>query len=196
MQGYAWSLDEFVSFAYDSLGQLQVVIVILICCEAALVQLTCLLYQVRVRCSLQGTRRRLRGGAVSWCCERECSWEKGCCVADVPRAAPVSGEHASSLPPPAKQPTPRPSAVPCLQFYLTKGCYGQQMRRFSVFLGLPSATVRAMVSKHLKVRPGQRPDSGSEARDPGTSRVLCVHVSTAAPSEVMVLDVAGGRRGQ
>jgi hypothetical protein len=38
-----------------------------------------------------------------------------------------------------------------LQFYITKQCYGQQMRRFSVFLGLPSATVRAMVAKQLKV---------------------------------------------
>jgi hypothetical protein len=40
------------------------------------------------------------------------------------------------------------------QCFLTKGCYSQQIRRFAVFLALPSATIRGMVAKQLKVRGG------------------------------------------
>ncbi|KAI8474715.1 MAG: hypothetical protein J3K34DRAFT_518018 [Monoraphidium minutum] len=79
--GYAWSLDTFVDYAWGSLGQLKIVLVVLLVVEAICVQMTC---------------------------------------------------------------------MACLTM-LIKAANGQHMRRFSVFLALPSATLRIMASRQLMV---------------------------------------------
>ncbi|KIY98973.1 hypothetical protein MNEG_8988 [Monoraphidium neglectum] len=80
-QGYTWSLDTFVDYAWDSLGKLKVVLVVLLVVETLCVQMTCM-------------------GLLT---------------------------------------------------LLIRAANAQHMHRFSVFLALPSATLRIMASRQLMV---------------------------------------------
>lgn len=123
------SLDTFVDYAWSSLGQLKTVLIVLLIVETICVQVTCMaLLTLLVRVRRSGAAPALPNARAGHETQPPgCSCRR---LRNKLASQDITNCHCSHAP---------------------QAANGQHMKRFSIFLALPSATLRIMASRQLIV---------------------------------------------
>lgn len=127
--GYAWSLDVMVDYAWVQLDALNKVLVVLLIVEVSSAH-------GMLHCSSAGRCVNLVHVRSSW-------WVR------MRDSGPCIGARTPALP---LQALLVQITTMSYEFLLLRAANCEAMKRFSVFLALPSATVRSMASRQLQVR--------------------------------------------